>query len=53
MRIGFIGLGQMGIGMATNLLNAGHEVIVFNRTPAKADPLIAQGAKAARSIAEA
>jgi 3-hydroxyisobutyrate dehydrogenase-like beta-hydroxyacid dehydrogenase len=53
MRIGFIGLGQMGIGMAANLLNAGHEVIVFNRTPAKADRLIAQGAKAARSIVEA
>src|SRR5690349_5757337 len=53
MRIGFIGLGQMGSGMAANLLGAGHEVIVFNRTPAKADQLVAQGAKAARSVAEA
>ena len=53
MRIGFIGLGQMGSGMAANLLGAGHEVIVFNRTLAKADRLGALGAKAARSIAEA
>jgi 3-hydroxyisobutyrate dehydrogenase-like beta-hydroxyacid dehydrogenase len=43
----------MGVGMAANLLNAGHDVIVFNRTPAKADPLIEQGAKPARSVAEA
>src|SRR5689334_7220763 len=53
MRIGFIGLGQMGSGMAANLLGAGNEVIVYNRTPAKAKHLVAQGAKAARSIAEA
>src|SRR6185369_14564423 len=53
MRIGFIGLGQMGSGMAANLLGAGHEVIVYNRTPAKAKHLVAQGAKAARSVAEA
>jgi len=43
MNIGFIGLGQMGGGMAANLLKAGHRVTVFNRTPAKANPLIAQG----------
>src|SRR6516225_1697216 len=53
MNVGFIGLGQMGAGMAANLLKAGHRVTVFNRTPAKANPLIAQGATLATSIAEA
>ena len=53
MRAGFIGLGRMGSGMAESLLRAGHEVIVFNRTPGKAEALAAKGAKVARSIAEA
>jgi hypothetical protein len=53
MKVGFIGLGQMGSGMAASLLKAGHEVIVYNRTPAKAEPLIAQGARAVASIADA
>jgi len=53
MNIGFIGLGQMGGGMAANLLKAGHRVTVFNRTPAKTEALIAQGATLATSIAEA
>ena len=52
MDVGFIGLGRMGAGMAANLLKAGHRVRVFNRTPAKADALVTQGAKAAVSIAE-
>jgi len=43
----------MGAGMAANLLKAGHEVIVYNRTSAKAEALVAQGATAAGSIAEA
>ncbi|KAK2184596.1 hypothetical protein NP493_258g01001, partial [Ridgeia piscesae] len=33
MKIGFLGLGAMGSGMVTNLLNSGHEVTVWNRTP--------------------
>jgi 3-hydroxyisobutyrate dehydrogenase-like beta-hydroxyacid dehydrogenase len=53
MDIGFIGLGQMGVGMAANLVKAGHHVSVFNRTPAKAAPLVAMGARAAASVAEA
>jgi len=53
MKIGFIGLGQMGSGMAANLLKAGHEVTVYNRTPEKAQPLIAQGAMIANDIANA
>ena len=40
MKVGFVGLGRMGSGMAASLLKAGHEVIVYNRTPAKAEPLI-------------
>jgi 3-hydroxyisobutyrate dehydrogenase-like beta-hydroxyacid dehydrogenase len=39
--------------MASNLLKAGHHVTVYNRTPAKAEALIAQGAQIATSIAEA
>jgi 3-hydroxyisobutyrate dehydrogenase-like beta-hydroxyacid dehydrogenase len=53
MNVGFIGLGRMGIGMAANLLKAGHRVTVYNRTPAKAAQLIAQGANAAGSVAQA
>lgn len=53
MKIGFIGLGNMGAAMARNLIKAGHEVTVFNRTPAKAAPLVEAGAVAASSVAEA
>jgi 3-hydroxyisobutyrate dehydrogenase-like beta-hydroxyacid dehydrogenase len=53
MNVGFIGLGRMGAGMAANLLKAGHHVSVYNRTPAKAQALVAQGAKLAASVAEA
>ena len=47
MKVGFIGLGHMGAGMAASLLKAGHEVTVYNRTAAKAAPLVAQGARLA------
>jgi 3-hydroxyisobutyrate dehydrogenase-like beta-hydroxyacid dehydrogenase len=50
MKIGFIGLGQMGAGMAANLLKAGHEVAVYNRTAAKAEALVRLGARAERSV---
>jgi 3-hydroxyisobutyrate dehydrogenase-like beta-hydroxyacid dehydrogenase len=53
MRVGFIGLGHMGSGMAANLLKAGHDVTVYNRSPAQAEALIELGAKAAASVAEA
>jgi 3-hydroxyisobutyrate dehydrogenase-like beta-hydroxyacid dehydrogenase len=53
MKVGFIGLGQMGTGMAANLLKAGHEVSVYNRTAAKAQPLVAQGARLAAQVADA
>jgi 3-hydroxyisobutyrate dehydrogenase-like beta-hydroxyacid dehydrogenase len=53
MKIGFIGLGNMGSGIAMNLLKAGHELTVYNRTPDKAKPLLKQGARAAATPAEA
>src|SRR5207248_2954092 len=53
MKVGFIGLGQMGAGMAANLLKAGHEVTVYNRTRAKAAALVREGAEEAATIAGA
>lgn len=53
MKIGFIGLGQMGAAIAGNLVKAGHDVTVYNRTAAKAAPLVAQGAHAATTIKDA
>jgi 3-hydroxyisobutyrate dehydrogenase-like beta-hydroxyacid dehydrogenase len=50
MKIGFIGLGQMGAAMAANLLKAGHEVAVYNRTASKAEALVRLGAHAASSV---
>ena len=43
--IGWIGAGRMGFQLATRLLEAGHDVTVYNRTRAKAEPLVALGAK--------
>lgn len=53
MKLGFIGLGSMGTGMAANLVRAGHAVTVYNRTRTKADAFAAQGASVAESVAEA
>ncbi len=53
MKVGFIGLGHMGAGMAANLLKAGHDVTVYNRTHTKVEALVAQGAKAAASVSGA
>jgi 3-hydroxyisobutyrate dehydrogenase-like beta-hydroxyacid dehydrogenase len=53
MRIGFIGLGSMGKGMAANLLKAGHEVRVWNRSQPAVEQLVSQGATAARDPGEA
>lgn len=53
MKIGFIGLGNMGAAMAMNLLKAGHNLTVYNRTAQKAKPLLDQGARAAADPAEA
>ena len=53
MKVGFIGLGSMGAAMAGNLLKAGHELTVYNRTPAKAQALVQQGALLAATVADA
>jgi 3-hydroxyisobutyrate dehydrogenase-like beta-hydroxyacid dehydrogenase len=52
-KIAFLGLGQMGTPMATRLLQAGHELTVWNRTRDRAKPLAAGGATVAGSPAEA
>ncbi len=46
-KVGFIGLGNMGLPIARNLIQAGFELTVYNRTPEKAKPLISEGAKLA------
>jgi 3-hydroxyisobutyrate dehydrogenase-like beta-hydroxyacid dehydrogenase len=53
MKVGFIGLGRMGAAMAGNLLAAGHEVTVYNRTPDKARALSTLGARIATQVADA
>jgi 3-hydroxyisobutyrate dehydrogenase-like beta-hydroxyacid dehydrogenase len=53
MKLGFIGLGRMGSAMAANLVRAGHEVTVFNRTPGKSSALVALGAQEAATLAGA
>ncbi|HXN69383.1 MAG TPA: NAD(P)-dependent oxidoreductase [Bradyrhizobium sp.] len=52
-KVAFIGLGRMGHGMAGRYLDAGFEVAVFNRSKAKAEDLIARGARWATSPAAA
>jgi len=51
-KLGFLGLGIMGTAMARNLLRAGYELTVWNRTASRCDPLVAEGARAAASPAE-
>jgi 3-hydroxyisobutyrate dehydrogenase-like beta-hydroxyacid dehydrogenase len=53
MKIGFIGLGSMGLPMATNLLKAGHQLVAYNRTRERAESLAKQGARVAASPREA
>ena len=53
MNVGFVGLGQMGIGMAGNLIHAGHQVTVYNRTRARAEKLATDGATIADTPAAA
>ncbi|HEX2063219.1 MAG TPA: NAD(P)-dependent oxidoreductase [Acidimicrobiales bacterium] len=52
-KIAFIGLGQMGAPMARRLLEAEHDVTVWNRTASKAEPLTEAGARAASTPADA
>src|SRR5262249_31075800 len=50
---GFVGLGMMGAPMATNLLKAGYQVTVYNRSAEKARPLVEAGARLAQCPREA
>jgi 3-hydroxyisobutyrate dehydrogenase-like beta-hydroxyacid dehydrogenase len=53
MKIGFVGLGKMGAGMARNLFRAGHRVSAYNRSPNKVEALAAEGIQIADSVAAA
>ncbi|SFD64952.1 NAD(P)-dependent oxidoreductase [Roseivivax sediminis] len=53
MKIAFLGLGAMGSRMAMNIVKAGHELAVWNRSPGKADALVAAGATEAGNPREA
>jgi 3-hydroxyisobutyrate dehydrogenase-like beta-hydroxyacid dehydrogenase len=53
MKVGFIGLGRMGSAMAANLVKAGHDVTVYNRSSAKSRSLLDLGAHQATRIADA
>ena len=53
MKIAFLGLGKMGAAMARNLLRAGHEVTVYNRSRDKSEALGGEGARVAGSAADA
>jgi 3-hydroxyisobutyrate dehydrogenase len=51
-KIGWIGVGRMGLPMAERLLKAGHDVSIWNRTRAKAEPLAAKGGKVVDRLAD-
>ena len=53
MRVAFLGLGKMGVGMAARLAAAGHALAVFNRTAARAEPLARFGVRVATSPRDA
>src|SRR4029077_1750699 len=53
VKIAFIGLGSMGAPIARHLLEAGHALSVYNRTPGRATELVAQGAREVASPARA
>ena len=53
MKLGFVGLGNMGSAIARNLIKAGHQVTVYNRTRSKAEALRPEGATVAETPAEA
>lgn len=53
MRVGFVGLGKMGAGMAGHLAASEHDLAVFDTRPEAIEPLAAAGARAATSVADA
>jgi 3-hydroxyisobutyrate dehydrogenase-like beta-hydroxyacid dehydrogenase len=53
MKVGFVGLGNMGLGMARNLIKAGHTLTVYNRTKSRAEELRQLDARVAGTPGEA
>ena len=53
MKVGFLGLGSMGIAMARNLMKAGHDVLAWNRSPGATETLVREGATGAATPLEA
>ena len=53
MKIAVLGLGLMGSAVAEGMINCGHEVIVYNRTASKTEPLVRKGATATPTATEA
>lgn len=53
MRVAFLGLGRMGVVLARHVVDAGHELHVWNRSPGKADDLVAAGATEAKTVGDA
>ena len=51
-RIGWIGAGRMGLQLATRLVDAGHDVAIYNRTKAKTAPLVERGGTAVDAPAD-
>ena len=52
MQIAIVGLGRMGANMARRLIGGGHDVIAYNRSRAKTDELVKEGATGAYSLEE-
>lgn len=52
MKAGMVGLGKMGMNMARRLLQRGHEVVAFNRSPEKVDEIVKEGAEGSYSLLE-
>ena len=48
MKVGFLGLGNMGAAIAANILKAGHDLVVWNRSPERCEPLVRNGAACGR-----
>src|SRR6266705_1584 len=53
MKVGFLGLGNMGSAIARNLIKAGHDLTVYNRTRSRAQEFASMGARIAKTPAEA
>ena len=53
MKVAVLGVGLMGSAVAEGMVNCGHEVIVYNRTVSRTEPLVEKGATAASTAAEA